>query len=91
MGTTYTSLERFYQAFLNQAARRDGLRRLYVALTRAMQSLTVTLLRYVKHTQLARVIGADATGLPPAFTEACAETGVARESDRTARLGCPLA
>ena len=70
----------FYQAFLDQAPA-DGLRRLYVALTRAMQSLTVTLPRYVKHTQLARVIGADATGLLPAFAEACVQAGVERETD----------
>lgn len=70
----------FYQAFLDQAPA-DGLRRLYVALTRTMESLTVTLPRYVKHTQLARVIGADATGLLPAFTEACTEAGVEREAD----------
>lgn len=73
----------FYQAFLDQAPA-DGLRRLYVALTRAMQSLTVTLPRYVRHTQLARVIGADATGLLPAFSDACAEAGVDRETDPAA-------
>jgi superfamily I DNA/RNA helicase len=70
----------FYQAFLDQAPA-DGLRRLYVALTRAMHSLTVTLPRYVKHTQLSRVIGADATGLLPAFAEACTQAGVDRETD----------
>ena len=70
----------FNQAFVDRAPA-DGLRRLYVALTRAMQSLTVTLPRWVKHTQLARVIGADATSFLPQFAEACSAVDIERETD----------
>jgi hypothetical protein len=46
-----------------------------------MQSLTVTLPRWVKHTQLARVIGADATSFLPQFAEACSAVDIERETD----------
>lgn len=71
----------FYHAFLDQATPADGLRRLYVGITRAMQSLTVTLPRYVRYTQVARMIGADATGFLQQFVEACNEIGVERQAD----------
>jgi len=71
----------FYHAFLDQATPADGLRKLYVGLTRAMRSLTVTLPRYVRYTQVARMIDADATGFLPQFVEACNDVHIARETD----------
>jgi hypothetical protein len=71
----------FSHAFLDQATPADGLRKLYVGLTRAMKSLTVTLPRYVRYTQVARMIDADVTGFLPQFVEACNEVGIEREAD----------
>ncbi len=71
----------FYHAFLDQATPADGLRKLYVGLTRAMRRLTVTMPRYVQYTQVARMIGANATGFLQQFVEACDEVGIARGTD----------
>lgn len=59
----------------------DGLRRLYVALTRAGVSLAVTMARYLGWTPLARSLGVEATTFPPAFAESCDAVAVVREND----------
>lgn len=59
----------------------DGLRRLYVAITRSRVSLAVTLARYLKWTPLAKTLGVEATTFLPAFVESCDAVGVTRQRD----------
>lgn len=68
------------QAF-HDTAPADGLRRLYVAITRAKRSLAVTMTRYLHWTHLEKVLGVTATGFPPQFAEACDAAGIVREAD----------
>ncbi len=67
----------FTQAFVKENPA-DGIRSLYVAVTRARSSLTVTMGRFVrgKNNPLARHLGANVVELSPHITEAASRVGV---------------
>jgi superfamily I DNA/RNA helicase len=66
----------YEQGFTDRVATADGLRLLYVALTRSKGSLTVSFPRVVRYTQLAQLVGATSTTLLPQFMRACRAAGV---------------
>lgn len=68
----------FTQAFVDENPA-DGIRRLYVAVTRARTSLTVTMGRFVrgKNNPLSRYLKADSVELSPHIVEAAQRSGVA--------------
>ena len=67
----------FTQAFVDENPA-DGIRRLYVAVTRARNNLTVTLGRFVrgKNNPLSRFLGTNAVELSPHVMEAAQRAGV---------------
>jgi superfamily I DNA/RNA helicase len=73
----------YEQGFTDRITIADGLRLLYVALTRSKQSLTVSYPRTVRYTQLQEVLHTATTTLLPQFVEACNKAKITIERDPT--------
>ncbi len=71
----------YAQGFTDRAALADGLRLLYVALTRTKQSLTVVYPWGIRYTQLAQRLKTTRTEPLTQFAEACEQVGITIERD----------
>jgi superfamily I DNA/RNA helicase len=71
----------YSQGFTDRAALADGLRLLYVALTRTKKSLTVVYPWGIRYTQLAQRLKTTRTELLTQFAEACDQVGITIERD----------